>query len=194
MKPDSVRIRTREEFYDVFTANHNKKPTFPMAFISYGNVSPSNRMRSQVPARGRAGPHERDKADPWATSFIPLAMGMTLEFHTDDYLRALKFISDRYYMSEFAMLDFDLEYRDVPLSIQTVIDPDTTVPQKSRISSDVSHFAFQVTFTVHGFVSSDGGKYDQRMGKGQRILFQAKLGDETGELLVQKEIVVKHPG
>ncbi|WYW01555.1 hypothetical protein Voja6_00160 [Pseudomonas phage vB_PpuM-Voja-6] len=188
----SVMIRTREEAYDVFVQKREKAPTFPFAYLTYGTVGDSNRHRPNVTARGivnRFAINEGDRE--YAISIIPVTMGMVLEFATDDYLKALKFISDAKFMQHFSLLDFTLEYRGIPFTIESQVGGELTLPPKSKAGQDVSAFVFNVDITVHGYVSSDGGKYDTKLKNSSKIIFVAQLDEGEngkGEVLFRKEI------
>jgi len=186
---NSVKVRTREEAYDVFVGDKDKTPEFPFAFLTYTTVSDSNRFRPNVPARGVFNPRAENLKDKeYATAVIPVTMGMMLEFYTDDYLKALKFLSDTKFMQHNNLLDFTLKYRGIAYTVEGKVGSEITVPVKSRNGPDVSAFVFNVDVTIEGFMTSDGGKYDTKRRGASKLVFTAQLNDVEGEILFTKEI------
>lgn len=193
MKKNSIVIRTREDYHDVFTRNNEDRPSYPFAYLTLDSVSPHDRL-------GRPDIRARKGISEWFTQgqdlrvknipIVPTLFEMTLEYFTDDFASGdetccISFIDNMTFAALRNPLDFNLTYSSkTTLEVKVDVEKSITVPKRDKMVQ-VSHFEFAVPLKVYGFVTSLKGRYETTSGVIRTIDLRVMEGVDDLDLEAQ---------
>ncbi|QJT71114.1 hypothetical protein GR11A_00077 [Vibrio phage vB_VcorM_GR11A] len=158
----SVKVRTRDEAYDVFVQKHDRAPKYPFAYLTFTNGTINDTMH-RPDATAREGLRSRllntavadsGLATVHSVAIVPYTFTLTFNYVTQDYNDVLTFNARNAFVRTKSKLDFNLVFKNVEYTIDSETSKDVSIPLKSKLGLDAGAFELEVEITVNGYVSS----------------------------------------
>ncbi|QJT70931.1 hypothetical protein GR7B_00133 [Vibrio phage vB_VcorM_GR7B] len=183
---DTIKIRTRDDAYDVFVQKHDKKPNYPFAYLTFTSGETNTReTRADVPAREgiksrmvNVGTTDTGvMSTGYQIGVVPYTFNLTFNYVTQDYLDVLTFNARAAFARTKSKLDFDLNFKDGRYPIKVEPEQTVSIPLKSKLGLDAGAYELELGLVISGFVSSPEGEDDFEVPLIREVNLEVRVED-----------------